>query len=194
MPSQIRDLLYFDFDKAASIWSQFEGGLRERLSVSEDTSKGQKAGARLGIPKLAEASLGVDYGHKSTTLESKVLHHDLLNLVEEGLSKSGLVVDLGAGPPAHVSTAQTIRDEIGDRPYLKAHGLGVIEDYESMLSTLEQFNDVVGFVARCEWQSSPEYQQAVAAAELLRQELPQIKDRNKKAQAKTKLIKSRKRT
>jgi hypothetical protein len=60
----IRDILYLDFDKAASIWSQFDEGLLERVSVTEDAGKDRAAGTKFGIPGVAEASLGVDYLQK----------------------------------------------------------------------------------------------------------------------------------
>jgi hypothetical protein len=50
--SQIRDLLYFDFDKAASIWSQFDEGLLERVTVNEDVGTDQVAGTKFGIRQL----------------------------------------------------------------------------------------------------------------------------------------------
>jgi hypothetical protein len=82
----LRDLLYLDFDKAASIWSQFEEGLLKSIDVTEDTGKdraaGTKFGLKFGVPGLAdaqaEANLGVDYIQKRSTLQSKILHHDVL--------------------------------------------------------------------------------------------------------------------
>jgi hypothetical protein len=52
----LRDLLYLDFEKAASIWSQFEEGLLESVSVTEDTGKDRAAGTKFGIPGLVKAS------------------------------------------------------------------------------------------------------------------------------------------
>jgi hypothetical protein len=111
----IRDLIYFDFDKAASIWSQFEEGLLERTSVTEDLGKDRAAGTRFGIPGVAEASLGVDYLQKTSKLQSKTLHHDLLNRVETGLTESGLVTDLSK-LGGSVTTAQQVRSALGGRP------------------------------------------------------------------------------
>jgi hypothetical protein len=45
-PFTLRDLLYLGFDKAASIWSQFEEGLLASFSVTEDTGKDRAAGTR----------------------------------------------------------------------------------------------------------------------------------------------------
>jgi hypothetical protein len=107
----IRDLLYFDFDKAASIWSQFESGLVERTSVTRDSGKDRSAGTKFGIPGLAEANLGVDYIQKQSILQSKTLHHDLLNRVEESLRRAGLVADL-AEQPSDARSSDAIRNAI----------------------------------------------------------------------------------
>ena len=57
---KLRDLLYLDFDKTASIWSQLDLGLLERVSVTQDSGKDRSAGAKFGVPGLAEANLGVE--------------------------------------------------------------------------------------------------------------------------------------
>jgi len=147
--NQIRDLIYFDFDKAASIWSQFEGGLLERVSIKDDAAKGRKAGVRLGIPSIAQADLGVDYGDKQSRLESRVLHHDLLNRLERELTEAGLIVDLIEVVQASESSPAAIRAAIGSAPYLKASGWSVIEDCRRILSISERFNEMTGFIGKC---------------------------------------------
>ena len=92
----IRDVVYFDSEKASSIWSQFQWGRLESISVTEDSELDQKIGGALGIPKVAEASLERGQGEKRSILETRVLHHDLLNRVEALLFNAGLVVDLSA--------------------------------------------------------------------------------------------------
>src|SRR5688572_5575073 len=110
----LRDLLYLDFDKAASIWSQFEEGLLDKLSITEETGKDRAAGAKFGFPGIAEANLGVDYVQKRSTLQSKTLHHDVLNRVELRLDKAGLVTDLSTLPRSE-SSPEIIREALGDR-------------------------------------------------------------------------------
>src|SRR5689334_17760363 len=126
--STVRDLLYFDFDKAASIWSQFEEGLLERVSVTEETGKDRSAGTKFGIPGLAEANLGVDYLQKKSTLQSKTLHHDLLSRVERHLTEAGLITELSEALEPNNISPETIRVAIGARPYLRAEGNSVLED------------------------------------------------------------------
>lgn len=180
----IRDLLYLDFDKAASIWSQFEEGLLERVSVTEDASKEREAGAKFGIPGVAEANLGVDYLQKRSTLQSKTLHHDLLNRVEQRLLEAGLVTDLAGVVDADDASPEAIRSAMGTRPYLRAEGNSVLEDYRRILAIAEKFNDIVDFIVKASQETarkSPAYvelQQMIAVEDTA---ADQIRDRNAKA-------------
>ncbi len=108
----LRDLLYLDFDKAASIWSQFEEGLPERLSVTEDTGTARAAGTKFAYLGLAGANLRADYLDKRLTLQSKTLHHDVLNRVERRLTEVGLVTDLADAVSSDESSPEKIRNAI----------------------------------------------------------------------------------
>ena len=180
----LRDLLYLDFDKAASIWSQFEEGLLERVSVTEDTGKDRAAGTRFGIPGIAEANLGVDYLQKRSTLQSKTLHHDVLNRIEVRLDAAKLVTDLSNVEPSVQSSPEKIRAALGDRPYLRAEGWSVIEDYRRILAISSRFNEVVGFVVKAGQESakkSPEYHQLQDLITDAKAAADKITDRNQKA-------------
>jgi hypothetical protein len=183
-PFTVRDLLYLDFDKAASIWSQFEEGLLERVSVTEDTGKDRTAGAKFGIPSVAEANLGVDYQQKRSTLQSRTLHHDVLNRVERGLEEAGLITDLSTRVSGDESSPQKIRAVIGKRPYLRAEGASVLEDYRRILSISEKFNDILTLIEKAIQEGvkkSPQYvkiQELVAAAN---EAAEAVSDRNQKA-------------
>jgi hypothetical protein len=185
-PPTIRDLLYFDFDKAASIWSQFEEGLLERMSVTEDAGKDRNAGTKFSIPGVAEASLGVDYIQKRSILQSKTLHHDLLNRVELSLRRAGLVTDLSE-QPSSVNSADLIRHAIGGRPYLCAAGNSVLEDYQRILAIAEKFNEIIAFIGKASSEGlkkSPEYLQLMKQIDEQHAAAEQIHDRNQKAKAK----------
>ena len=186
----IRDLLYFDFDKAASIWSQFAGGLREKLSVTEDAGKNQNAGVKFGIPKIAEASLGTSYADKTSTLESRLLHHDLLNLLETQLEDVGLLLDLSDTVCPDEDSAETIRGVIGDFPYIRATGASVIEDYQRIDLIASEFKKLTDFIKRCSTlavEQSPEFQQMKATIAESRKSIKKIADRSKKSQAQAEL-------
>ena len=179
----LRDLLYLDFDKAASIWSQLEEGLLERLSVTEDTGKDRAAGTKFGFPGIAEANLGVDYIQKRSTLQSKTLHHNVLNHVESRLDENGLVTDLSS-VSADESSPETIRAALGDRPYVRAEGWSVIEDYRRILAISSKFNEIVGYIrksAEMAIKESPEYQELQRMISEAKEAANRANDRNVKA-------------
>ncbi len=182
--TEVRDLLYLDFEKAASIWSQFEGGLRERVAITDDDGKGQKAGVKFGIPKIAEATLGAEYAQKRSTLETKILHHDILNRVDDELSGLNLVIDLSASIEADESSPEAVRAAVRGYPYVKATGACVIEDYPRILAISERFFDVINFVARCGMESlkqAPEYVAFQQQIEAAKDKVRKTHDHNKKA-------------
>lgn len=186
----INDFLYFDFEKAASIFSQLEGGLRERLSVTEDKSKDTSAGATFGIPKIAEAKLGADYVEKRSVIESKLLHHDLFSRVESQLGERGLVSDLTSSEHENLGSSEEIRNAIGTSPYVKASGWGVIEDYRRIAFISENFNKLISFVSQCgisAIKESPEYVAFLEQIEELRTTANSMQNRDQKAVAKQQL-------
>ncbi len=178
----IRDLLYLDFDKAASIWSQFQGGLVERTSITDDLEKERSAGTKFGIPGVAEAKLGVDYQNKRSILQAKTLHHDVLNSIERQLIEEKLVVDL-SGMNKDESAPTKIREFIADRPYLSAEGESVLEDYKHIVAISQKFNEIVEFLQKIHEENakkSPQYlqlQEGLAKAK----EALRVGDRNQRA-------------
>jgi hypothetical protein len=186
----IKDIIYFDFDKAASIYSQFHGGLRESLSLAEDKTKGQILGAKLGITGIAEAKFGAEYNNATSIIESKVLHHDLLNMIEEELGKLGLIVDLNKEVDSLVSSPEEIRATIGDKPYIVAKGWSVIEDYVQLSARTKVLNKIIEYVSHCQAESikqSPEYLSFQQTLDEKREEIKGITDRNQRALVKTQL-------
>ena len=189
---QIRDLLYFDFDKAASIWSQFAGGLREKLSVTEDAGKNENAGVRFGIPKIAEANLGTLNTDKTSTLESRLLHHDLLNLLERQLEEEGLLIDLVKNVDIEESSPEIIREAVGEYPYIRATGTSVIEDYKRIEMIAREFKKLTEFIKKCgitSVEQSPEFLRLKETVAEQKRTISKIKDRDQKINAQAELRK-----
>lgn len=100
MPTEhIRDLVYFDLDKAMSIWSQFEGGKLEHFSNVTEETEGINAGAQASIPSILQVNMGARSSGRNLKEELKVLHHDLLSKVEGRLAAVGLLSDLASFSP-----------------------------------------------------------------------------------------------
>lgn len=186
----IRDFLYFDLDKASSLLSQFEWGLIEQISITQDESSHQDGGAKAGIPQVAEFEFGVGKQKKNAILETKKLHHDILNRIESQLTQAKLVVDLSSEVNKDEKSPDLIREVIGNKPYVKAQGWSVIEDYQRILSITNRLNSIVNFLERSQIASikqKPEFIAVQAQIEAKRQEVKEIKDRNQKNAALAKL-------
>lgn len=187
---KIKDLLYFDFNKAASLYSQFTGGLTERLSVTKGTTSEGQGGAKVKLPGIAEVNFGADVAKATSTIESKLFHHNLLNAVEEQLNKLELIADLGQIVKHDVKSPDDIRAAIGDKPYIIASGWSVIEDYNHILSITKEFNNVTEFISKCGTEAAkktPEYLKIQRQIEEKKQKIKTITDRNLKALEQTKL-------
>lgn len=176
----LRDLLYFDFDKAASLWSQLAEGLREKVSLTAETQGDKKGSFTLGFPKVVEASIGGTTAEKRSALESKTLHHDLLNLLESGLTQLGLVTDLNQSLSTAEASAEAIRSTLGVKPYVIAHGRSVIEDCKRINTITSQLLPIVEFISTCAAQAKPEIQQLLAERENRRHAIGESNDKHKK--------------
>ena len=177
----IRDLIYFDTEKAASIWSQTQGGLLERISISEENSKEDKGGATIGIPHLLELEKGISKGSKGSILETKILHHDLLNRLDSELNKLNLVVNINKDIKKNESNPQKIREAIGTKPYIQAEGWAVLEDYRKISKIASRFNEIIEFVKMCAIQNIPEYKDLQKQIDVAKKQANLEKNRNKKS-------------
>ena len=187
---RVRDILYFDFEKASSIWSQFQWGQLEKFSIASEELTDAKINAGVGIPNIAEVKLNVGEGEKRTILETKILHHDLLNRIESFLSSIGLVVNLNKEVVAGEETIESIHEILQDKPYIIASGSSVIEDYQRILLISEKFNDLSKFIGTSAMENikkSSEYQQIEATIDEKKKALKLIKDPNEKAKAKAQI-------
>jgi hypothetical protein len=174
----LRDLLYFDFDKAASLWSQLAGGLRERVSVTAEEQSKRTGGVSAGISSWLGGKYESLGSEKQSTLESKVLHHDLLNMLNHHLNEMELVVDLNQKVSREESSPEKIRDALDSKPYVIAEGWAVIEDYQRIQAIAQEFNQIGEFVGTCSAQKDPKVQQLLKQREEKQQAVEKAKDKN----------------
>jgi hypothetical protein len=187
---QVRDILYFDFEKASSIWSQLQWGQLEKISFTSEENTNKQVGAGLGFPNLANVELNVGEGEKRTILETRILHHDLLNRIESLLSSAGFVVNINEALKSNEISIDNIHTTIGKSPYIITTGSSVIEDYQRILSISEKFNDLSKFIGRSATENvkkSPEYLEIEKTVNEMKESYKAITDRNQKAKAKARI-------
>ncbi|MEM9120120.1 MAG: hypothetical protein AAGD09_19875 [Cyanobacteria bacterium P01_F01_bin.56] len=177
---EIRDIVYLDFEKAASIWSQVKGGLPEKTAIAEDSEKSTGGGAGVGSTKVTG-----ELSKKKSILEERTLHQDILNSVENELTIRKLVIDLKDVLQKDESSPENIRSKIQDACYIKAEGYSTIENYGNIIRVSKGLGGVVDFilngVIESERKKNPRYFEILEKVKSLKQKIKREKDRNKKA-------------
>jgi hypothetical protein len=74
----LKNILYFDFDKAASLVSQLEGGLAKQRSETSEETQDERKIRKYELLKVFKSEFGGIQTDKKAVIETKVLHHDLL--------------------------------------------------------------------------------------------------------------------
>lgn len=144
----MRDLIYLDVSKAASLLSQVEGGLLQEIRDSDESSLDNKAGLQANF-QILKADLGGSDAERTSRVETRILHHSLLTRLEEALFAEGLAVNLNHEVGESMVDVASIRSAAESAPYLLAEGWAVIEDYERLKRRMEHFNSLMDFLARC---------------------------------------------
>lgn len=143
---EIKEFLYFDFDKAISIYSQLEDGLINSEESSSSTGENIKPGFGASIPGL---KLGLE-GEKIknlSKLETKVLHHNVLQRIEERLSKEGILYKLNV--EQKFSSVSEVLNKMKDVSYFSAEGWCTIENLKRLNNLLPGYNKTIDFIEQC---------------------------------------------
>ena len=185
----LRDLIYLDFEKATSAFSQLDRGLlREMQSTAEDSR--DRRVMHKGDLKVYKPEYGETTVEKSTEVESRILHHDVLVRLEEILFDRGLAVDLNAALAEVEPTPARIRAAVADGPYVRAEGWAVIEDYERAKRIAANFNPLVGFIQRSieeNLKKTDEYRSLEAQLAEQREAVKRIQNRDERVRAQARL-------
>lgn len=177
----MRDLIYFDVEKAASMLSQLEGGLLKEVRDAEDLSTDVRGSVKASL-QVIQAELGSGSGERLSRVETRVIHHDLLSRIETVLFDEGYAVDLNSTLADTEPTADAIRAVATTAGYIRAEGWGVFEDYERMAGMLDNFNGLVEVMkqsARHNLEESDEFKSLRAMLDEQKQLVESERDRNK---------------
>lgn len=148
MSIELRDILYFDFEKAASLISQVDEGLSKERTEHDEKTEEQRNIRRYDLLKIFKAEFGGISEDKRSTIETKILHHDLLGRLEDFLFQSGFAVDVNQ--IGEKDNLRDTRNQFESSPYLRAEGWCAIEDFDRVYEITHKFNDILDFVKRSE--------------------------------------------
>ncbi|MBA2841287.1 hypothetical protein HNP87_001836 [Methanococcus maripaludis] len=137
----IRDFIYFDFEKAVSILSQFEGGMTNEIleEVSDHDSAKGGIKADLGILK---AEINGNHGDNSKIIQKKVLHHAIFEKIEELIFKNNFGIDINS----NLKDWEIARDDLKGYYYMRVEGQARFEDFNRLNFMFENINDIVEFM------------------------------------------------
>lgn len=137
----MRDLIYFDVDKASSLISQLEGGLLREVQEQDGRSESGNLGLKASIQFL-KAEIAAGDQATVSRVETRILHHDLLNRLEELLFDQGYATDVNEAIRESSSLAE-IHELTANSQYVRAEGWAVIDDFERMKLLLDNFNAIL---------------------------------------------------
>ena len=182
----LRDLIYFDFDKTASIASQLEDGLLKE--IQESYSKTREFGGGIDVQI---ANIGGNANDSRTKLVTRAIHHDLLVRVEKSLFDAEIATDINE---QFVGLSNIEIDKLHQilqhKPYVRVEGTSRFHDYQRMKTYLETINKIVDFMAlsvQDSFRKSDAYRLAQAQLAEAKEQAKSLTDRNQKALAKTRI-------
>lgn len=166
----IKDLIYFDYDKAKSINSQINGGI-----ISEITRAIENEGSidsEIGVDvKIFKAKLGGGLKEKEFKTEKIELYHELLNEVENSLTEKKILSDLNAKYDDSDYNVIEFLDKLPELTYVKATGYCSFEDNERFKRIMLNFNDIQRLIHTSILDNDPEIQKNKAEINELKRQL-----------------------
>jgi hypothetical protein len=153
--NSVKDLIYFDYDKAKSLNSQLSGGIVSEITRAIEEQGGLQSEFGFDI-KLLKAKVGATADEKTIKTERIELYHELLNEVESKLTKKNVLKDLNQ---ALTTDSKTFNDFLGNVPgytYVKANGWSSFEDYGRFKNIMANFNDIQRLIYASALENNPE--------------------------------------
>ena len=176
----IKDLIYFDTEKAKSLISQLNEGLISEISRAiEDESEG---GSDFGFDvKVVKGNIGEKSKERSVRTEKISLYHEMLNNIEKSLTEKNLLTSINDYFETWDGSFNNSMDEIPKFSYIKATGWGSFEDFERFKRILSNFNEIQRLIFTSQLLETPEYKSLQQQIEQARNTANQNPDRNLKA-------------
>lgn len=144
----LRDLVYFDRERALSLISQIQGGLVQNIQQTSER-RSESASELKADLKLLGSTLSERAEEREARSESRVSHHDLLEILEQSLFALAVAIDVNEhGPPLADGELDHLRDDMKERPYVRAEGWTFLEDFARLLIFAETFPDTTEYIAQ----------------------------------------------
>lgn len=149
----IKDLIYFDYEKAKSLHSQISGGLIHEITRAIENEAGSDSEIGFDI-KIVKGKIGNNDKEKTIKTERVEVYHELLNNLEDKLKETETLKNLN-----YELTQKSYNDFLTDIPnftYVKACGWSTFEDYQRFINVMENFNEIQRLVYGSALEKNPE--------------------------------------
>ena len=151
----IKDLIYFDYDKAKSLNSQLSGGLISEITRAIEEEGGIASDIGFDI-KLLKGKIGASDKERTIKTEKIELYHELLNEVENKLSEKKVVKDLNLSLTSDGKSFNDFLNNVPNYTYVKASGWSSFEDYGRFKNIMSNFNEIQRLIYASVIENNPE--------------------------------------
>lgn len=151
----IKDLIYFDYDKAKSLNSQLSGGLISELTRAIESEGGLSAEAGLDV-KILKSKVSGNNRERSVRTETIEIYHELLNQIERSLIESNILTNINTSFERSDKSFNDFLLEVPKFTYVKATGWSSFEDFERFKRIMSNFNDIQRLIFAAVLESNPE--------------------------------------
>ncbi len=182
----IRDFIYFDLAKAASMLSQVEGGVVAETETSRDKSEEDKSAWRFDI-KVLQSELGGAESETRRTVEKRIAYHEIFGRLENTLSECGMVLNVNSTAlPGSISDG-SVHEQVRSSACCRVTGWTYFEDFSRMCTILERFNSISRFVVRCSALANPDFLEVQSQIEEVRIAIDTVTNKTDKARLRQQL-------
>lgn len=155
MSLKIRDFIYLDIERLKSIIAQIEQGLINISTQLKSNNKEVMAKAEGSLFGLLKAAGGAKYVWENQATETKTLHDNIYNKVENALISNDLLITIPGNIQMESIIDSGFESMASNTSFILAKGKVVINDFIRMRLMLEKFNDLGKFIAQCSVSSLP---------------------------------------
>ncbi|WP_319229525.1 hypothetical protein [Draconibacterium orientale] len=166
----IKDLIYFDYDKAKSINSQLSGGIISEITKAIENEVGLDSEIGFDI-KLLKGKIGAGDKDKSIRTERIELFHELLNQLEQSLIKHEVLTNINDSLDNFESSFDNFLETIPHFTYVKASGWSAFEDFDRFQRIMNNFNEIQRLIFTSALDNNPEIIQLKEQLNDLKKEL-----------------------
>lgn len=179
----IKDLIYFDYDKAKSLNSQLKGGIVSELtrSMGEEGANSSEIGFDI---KVLKGKVGGTDKENTLRTEKIEIYHELLNEIEKSLFEKKILTDLNEEFDQSGASFNDFLKTVPSFTYIKSTGWSSFEDFERLKIIMNNFNEIQRLIFASALENNPEIIQLKEQINDLRKEIKASTKNNKTAELK----------